>query len=413
MKRKYMIMAAGLLTLSLSACHIEYSEDITLPSDEESETAKNQTSINLGYTDETYTDYFTLCKEKYEEEHKGVIINLNLMSPTDYIKNISDNSFSGEEITDVYMVNNSDLGTASLAGVAKKNTSDNFSEDNYCQTALNACSYKGNLIAYPMGYDTAFLVYNSEYLSAENTKTFEDIKKYSENATFSAEDASVIETIFKCNISQLFLNYGFVGDGIATGGIYGDDASEFVVNSAESVEDMNNYLALIDYFSISSKTSYTGCLKKFSSGKFLSTIVSSDALPSLKEATIDFSVAAFPDYEKSSPTSPLSITTALVVNPYSANDDIAEDFADYATYYMADEFFNSCGVLSAKKDVEYDTKYLGDIYASYEKSTPKNKLLYGEQVYPLIEIALHNVVAGNDTQKELEAIDDYMKTQFD
>ena len=42
-----------------------------------------------------------------------------------------------------------------------------------------------------------------------------------------------------------------------------------------------------------------------------------------------------------------------------------------------------------------DNSRINNIYNSYEKASNKNKLQYGEQIYPLIEIVLHNIVAEN------------------
>ena len=64
------------------------------------------------------------------------------------------------------------------------------------------------------------------------------------------------------------------------------------------------------------------------------------------------------------------------------------------------------------KNIEYDEEYLSQIYDSYAKSAPKNKLVYGEQVYPLLEIALHNIVNGDDIKEQLTSVDDYMKKQL-
>ena len=55
-------------------------------------------------------------------------------------------------------------------------------------------------------------------------------------------------------------------------------------------------------------------------------------------------------------------------------------------------------------------EYAG-IYESYMKSDNKNKYQYGDQVYPLIEIALHNIIAGEDIEDELQSVDAYMKKQ--
>ena len=69
------------------------------------------------------------------------------------------------------------------------------------------------------------------------------------------------------------------------------------------------------------------------------------------------------------------------------------------------------GYMSTNKNIYKDGKYEG-VYKSLLKSSSKNKLNYGEQVYPLIEIAMHNIAAGEDVEAELKYIDEYMKKQL-
>lgn len=408
--KKFRVLSLTLAgMLMLSGCHIRYSEDTT--KETETTTKVEEKVINFAYTDDSYTSYFEYCKEAYEKANEGVTVNLDLMSADNYLETINSNSTSNSRVEDVYMLENNDIGTAYLAGLASKNSNADFTTQGYCQTALNACSYNGNLVAYPLGYKTVFLAYNTAITGKNDVSTIEKIKDFSADADLTVKAASKVQTIFSANLTDLFMNYGFFGQAFQIGGPYGDDNTVFSVNNSASKTAATNYVSLIDYFSINKKTSYSTVLKNFIAGKSVVTLLSTDSLKSLESAKIKYTTAAFPDYSDKDKTAPLSVTTALLVNPYTSQKETAEDFAWFATYAKAVVLFDYTGTLSAKKGIADDYGF-ENIYASYEKSVPKNKLLYGEQAYPLLEIALHNIVAGEDSAAELKKVDSYMQEQL-
>lgn len=411
MNKKAILLAAGLTALTLNGCGVKYAYELTSPEETVTE-REEEISLNIRYSDERYTDFLKACGQQYEKTNKNVDVTLEFVSSEDYIKGISDDTVRNGQNVDLYIAQNSDLGTLYLAGLAAKNTAYEYNNAYYCQTAIDACSYKENLVAYPLGYETSFLVYNTDFLSGENVDTFADMQDYSTELDFSSEDAAGVESIFRCNISRMFYNYGFLGAGMTLGGQCGDNPDDFTVNAKKTVKSAQQYLSLIDYFSLKSDASYEDCVSQFASGRILATIVSLDAIAEIEASGVNYKIAEFPDYDDKNKTAPLSITTAVVVNPYSVNQAAAADLAKYLTYDCADKFYGHTGMLSARRNAYCNTEQLDRVYDSYDKSVPKNKLLYGEQVYPMIEIALHNIAAGEEIEAELQKIDDYMKIQL-
>lgn len=412
MKRKFILALTGIIiSVSAAGCKVEYAEDIT--SAEETQTADEETVIRVRYSDERFTSYLEYCEAEYERANTDIDVILELVSSENYINEINSDSASGHNVPDVYMAVNSDLGTLYLAGLASKNTSEEFGTDNYCETAVNACSYNGNLVAYPLAYETSFLLYNTDFLKKADTVSFAALQEYSENAVFLSEESASIESVFRCEINDMFTNYGYISDGMVIGGDCGDDSTKLSIVNDTVINAAEEYLALIDYFSISTKNTYEGFIKKFNSGSFLSVIATTSSLASIESSDIAYGISAYPDYNDETGTSPLSITTVLAVNPFSSNTETAADFAEFATAGQADSLYGLAKLPSCRRDVQYENSAIGSIYESYAKSTPKNKLIYGEQVYPLLEIALHNIVAGEDIETELTEVDDYMKAQVD
>ncbi len=411
MKKLALILMFTMILGLVSGCQIEYSEDDTLEF-KETETEAENNVIQVAYYNDAYTAYYEYCKESFENYEDNVTINLVLMDQDEYLNTIVADSSAGQNIMDVYMLNNSDIGTAYLAGVALKNTNTDFSTEEYSQKALDACSYGGNLIGYPLGYSTTFLIYNSDIVGDEDISTIADIEEYSTIADFSIDSAANVENVFKSSLLDLYINYGFFGTSFNIGGQYGDDNTILSINNENAIEDVQNYSDLIEYFSIDNSTTYDTCITNFLNGKIVFTIMSTDSILDLTTSEINYQIEEFPDYNDESETSPLSITSSLVVNPYSTQQELSQKFAWYATYAKAVTLYEYAGTLSAKKGMIYDDYKFEDIYESYEKSTPKNKLLYGEQIYPLLEIALHNIVEGEDPEEEFDSVESYMNDQI-
>ena len=413
--RKTTVMALiPAMALMLTACQVEYANEMTTPAEENTTEAETTDSIlRVRYCDDRYTGYLEYCKKEYEKSNGGISVEIQLVSSSDYIQGIKDDSVSGKEIPDVYIAGNSDLSVAYLAGLASVNTSDEFSLQNYSKAALDSCSSNGSLVAYPLSYSTSFLVYNADYLSEEDVKTFEAIKTYSNNADFTSEDSAQIDKIFGCDLNGIFGNYGFVGSGIDLGGEFGDDNTSVSICNDKTLEAAQEYLSLVDYFHLNMDSSHEDCLDKFSQGVMLATIMYTDDVSLMADWNVNYRITEVPDYNGEVAVKPLSVTKSLVVNPYSSKQSEAAGFAELAAVKCADKLYEYTGMMSAGKRVKHDNAELDNIYASYEKSAPQNKLLYGEQAYPRIEIALHNIVAGNDMGEEFKNVDEYMKTQME
>lgn len=91
-------------------------------------------------------------------------------------------------------------------------------------------------------------MYNSLYVENDEDFTFEKIKKYSEEKELTNDQMAVVEKIFNCNLTDLFMNYGFIGGYINIGGVYGSDSEKFTVCNDNSVSATGKYLELVDYF---------------------------------------------------------------------------------------------------------------------------------------------------------------------
>lgn len=412
MKKKVALLVLLTLTMSMTGCNIAYESE--LETNEENETISDaDIVIDFCYTDETYKEYFEFCEKEFEKQNKDVDIILHCQKENmEYLDNIANTTYNEDSFMDVYMLSDSNIGTAYLSGVASKNSYDVFSLDNYCQTALNACSYGTTLVGYPLSYDTTFLLYRSDVLGAQDVSSFYSLMGYSDNADFSSEEFMTIEAIFKCDTDEIFSIYGFIGNGVNLGGDTGSDSTVVDIDNGITRRLATEYVSFLQYFSSNSGESREEVVGKFLEGKYLSTIASTYDLEKILESELDYCISAVPDYVNMMDISPLTITQCVVVNMYSPHNAVASDFARFVTYEAASYLYEMTGKLSARKTVEYEISHLNNVYGSYEKGSIKNKLQYGEQFYPLMEIALHNIAAGNEIEAELLNVQEHMETQL-
>ena len=411
MKRKIALLLATLMVGSLSGCNIAYESELESTGDSEI-VSDAQVVIDFCYTNEAYKEYFEFCEKEFEKRNDKVDIILHCQTENlEYLDDIANTTYTEDSFMDVYMLSDSNIATAYLAGVAAKNTFDVFSEENYCKTALNACSYGDVLVGYPLSYDTTFFVYRSDLLSGDAVKTYYDLKLFSDEADYSAEEYMMIESIFKCDITDIYNVYGFIGDGINIGGDSGSDATEVDVYNEKTARLAEEYMALLEYFSINMNEEYDDILAKLLEGKYISTIASTSSLDKIYESELPFEIEEIPNYSAALETAPLSITQCVVVNLYSPHNAVASDFARFVTYEAASYMYDMSSKLSARR-IDYEDDNLEKIYISYEKASIKNKLQYGEQFYPLVEIAMHNIAAGNPVEDELTNVQEHMKNQL-
>ena len=412
MKKITLTFMAGLMALSLTACNITYKSTEVIPNGGETQ-IDGEGVLRFCYTDEKYKDFFKFCETEYERLNPGVDVVLEYRAEnSEYLNKIIEDSYNNYNVADVYMLSDNNLSTAYLAGVAMKNSFDVFTEDNYCKTALNACSYVDRLVAYPLSYDTTYMLYRSDILSVDDVTTFGNLILFSDTMETLGEEHPEIQAIFSSDLNSIFINYGYLGAGFNIGGSVGTESDKMEINTTKAINLAEKYIAMVKYFALDSKVTYDDSFQGFLNGRYASIIASTTNLSELEDCEVEYSIAQFPNFSNVNKTSPLALTKCVVVNSFADDTAVASDFARFVTYEAASYLYEYSGALSAKRGVVYPNEKLGYIYDSYEKATVKNKLTYGEQVYPLLEIALHNIVAGNSAEEELKSVEDYMKKQI-
>ena len=335
-----LVLTAGLLNMKVPAKEETSGGLITTKKD----------TIYLWYTDDTITDFLNSAAVSFGDMHDVRIIPV-LKSSTEYLEQINKASLNDEEATpDLYIMSNDSLGKAYLAGLADKvRNTDGLTVDNYPQTALDACTYTGDLVAYPYYFDTSAYLYNKTFLedwvkslisaeraeaakangeaastegsseststensssessSSEGTETEEVVEEVFDPAEVEARLEEIlpdtmeellsfgdsydapptVEFILKWDVSDVFYNYYFVGNYMNVGGPTGDDLNDINIYNSQAIECLETYQTLNQFFSIDADTvSYEEVINDFIAGKSVFSVVSNDAIAKLNAAKV-------------------------------------------------------------------------------------------------------------------------------
>ena len=122
-------------------------------------------TLTVWYTEEKLEDYLSAMALEYQDA-TGVRVVPVLKSGLEYLEAVNDASIAEESMPDVYLISNDGLEKAYLAGLAVNVKDQNavLNTENFPQTALDAVTYQGHAVAYPLYFETSALVYNQTYL---------------------------------------------------------------------------------------------------------------------------------------------------------------------------------------------------------------------------------------------------------
>lgn len=365
----------------------------------------NDNEVSIWYYNDEFAPFLEAASTRYETE-KGIKLNYVKVSEEDYLESVNKHNISGNEVPGIYIINSTMLEKAVLAGLTEENTRDGiFNNKLYSDTAISAVTYKGRKQAYPLNFDTAFMVYNTAY-APNAPSTFDDIINYSNNVDEAV--SSVAENILLWDVKSLMYNYGFAGGYLEYGGKNGDDVSVKSFTNDKLMQSMAYYHNLNQIFSIDiNLETYDDVVVRFSQGKVVYAIVKTDGLRRIGQAEtqVAYGVAGFPDMNGELASKPLSVTNVAVVNPYAADCEMAADAAEFLSYNMADRMYESTGKLSGKRNIEYDNEQLGIIFSQYDRSVNLPKLMEAGDFGAKLESVLNRIWQGADIQQTLSELE--------
>lgn len=383
-------------------------------------------TITLWYTDEVLGDYLASVAFDYQEEYDVRVVPV-LTSGLEYLEAVNAASLDGNGGPDLYIVSNDSLEKAHLAGLAEEieDAGNLVTAENFPQAALDAVTYQGNKVAYPLYFETSALVYNSTYLqqAAEELsvskqdlipETIDDILAFADE--YNAPET--VEAVFKWDVSDIFYNYFFAGNYMNAGGACGDDESQIDIYNLEAVKGLTAYQELNQFFSIDAKnSSYDAVVSDFLAGKLVFTVATTDILQSIEQAKADgtfsceYDVVPLPDVNEEVKTKGFSVTYGIAVNGYSEKKDMANSFAAYLADRGAAKMYARTGHIPARLGVEYEQTGMEGFLEEYSKSIPIPKLMSMANFWVRMEIAYTKIWSGEDVSEILRNLSEQVMTQ--
>lgn len=429
-------------------------------------------NIVIWYTDDALSDYLAGAALKYYEEN-DVRVTPVLVSGLQYLEQIHDAQMSGEGAPDLYIISNDTLEKAYLSGLAAQITDPEgmVNASHYSDAALHAVTYENKLLGYPLYFETSIFLYNETYLTDMAVKTIEAEQNAAEgeaamemveaaesdaelealandNGATSVSDITeeqikekkealvpvtmdgiltfadsydapeTVEAVFKWDVSDIFYNYFIVGDSISVGGINGDDAGTIDIYNQKSVECMTLYQQLNQFFSIDTKAvTYDSVLSEFMEGKIVFTVATTDAIGKLEKGKKDgtfayeYGITAIPAVSDSLDSKSLSVTNAAVINGFSKNGALANDFASYLVRNQTEEFYTMTDKIPSRYDVTYENPAISVALSEYRASVPIPKMMQTSNFWAQLEIAFTRIWTGSDVNEILSALDERIKKQ--
>ncbi|MBU9747003.1 extracellular solute-binding protein [Lachnospiraceae bacterium ASD3451] len=406
-----LVVILVLTELLLFSYHIQETEEESQPENEGKEAAQ----LTLWYSDENMGYYFTEAAKAYEQD-TGIKVTARQVSGVDYIEQINKASISETGGPDLYMSGSDILEKAHLAGLASENqfAAQLYNSEHYPQIALDAVTYKGVQVAYPLSFETSCLLYNKAY-AAEAPATIDDILTFSD--TF--EGGEGIENIFVWNVSDIFSDYFFAGNYINLGGPCGDDKAQIDINNEQVQQAMAYYQSLKEFFALDPETiSDEDVIQDFMDGKTIYAIVRADDLNKMEAAasvgltTVDYGVARVPDLTESLQTKPLAVTSVVVVNGYTPYPKEAADFAKYLTYDYAVNLYSMVNRMSARSDLNLDKPHVDTLKEIYQTAAGVPKIMELSNYWIQMEVTFANIWQGADVPGELQKVSDLITKQL-
>lgn len=401
-------------------------------------------TVHFWYTNDQLTDYYNTMASVYNRLHRGADVVPKLVSAKEYVEQIYQASREGGEYPDVYVVTSDAMEKAYLSGVTIPVEAEEEVRKNFPEVALEAASYEGLLLGYPFYFDTSTLVYNKTLLeeiaydqfelqaqesgvSVESMEiTQEDIdnlvdimlpETIDELITFAnnLEAPDGMQTVFKWNINDVFLNYFYLGEYTTL------SSDEIDIYNDQTVACIEIFKHLTEYFYMDPETVSTqSILEEFMQGTMLFTILDSESCVALEkekaEGTLgfEFDYALLPNPSSELSGRPLSVTNVVMVNGYTEHPETAVDFAQFLTMeqYSTEQLYAKTGYLPSYQKAEVTTHMEAVFKQEYKESANMPNYMVTSNFWMLLENAFNQIWEGADTHEMLSSLEQTLQDQI-
>ena len=467
--KKRMIATAAVIAMAAAAVYGSTQEmSQTQDTGDRLQLFRGKETIYCWYSDESLSGYINAAAVSFGEQNKVRVIPV-LTSDSEYLEVINQETLHSDQIPDIYLLSSDSLEKAYLAGLASKvpDTEEICDTDHFSQAALAAVTYNDKIIGYPVYFDTSALVYNEDYLKTWATQQAEkELSGSSDNDEPVGEGEEIIEEdslpedqtteqatvdeaavnalaeqyfakalpstvddllniadtfdapegvegVMKWDVNNIFYNYWIVGNYMIVGGDPGDDRNDININNPETIQCLEVYKALNQFFFIESDTvTYDSVIQDFIDGKTMFTIGTTDVVKRLEDAkadgslTFNYGIARMPDVSAELSSRSLSVTGAAVINGYSEHKELADRFAAYLAEGYSDGLYERSGKMPASLHAaeNADNGALTVFADEYADSVSLPKMLETGNFWMQLEVLFSKVWNGEDVTTLVEQL---------
>ena len=475
--KKRMIATAAVIAMAAAAVYGSTQEmSQTQDTGERLQLFRGKETIYCWYSDEALSGYINAAAVSFGEQNKVRVIPV-LTSDSEYLEAVNQETLHSAQIPDIYLLSSDSLEKAYLAGLATKvpDTEGICDTDHFSRAALAAVTYDDKIIGYPVYFDTSALVYNEDYLrtwatqqaekelsgSSDNDEPVGEGEEIIEEDSLpedqttdqvTADEAVVnalaeqyfakalpstvddllniadtfdapegVEGVMKWDVNNIFYNYWIVGNYMIVGGDPGDDRNDININNPETIQCLEVYKALNQFFFIESDTvTYDSVIQDFIDGKTMFTIGTTDVVKRLEDAkadgslTFNYGIARMPDVSAELQSRSLSVTGAAVINGYSEHKELADRFAAYLSEEYADGLYERSGKMPAGLHAaeNADNGALTIFADEYADSVSLPKMLETGNFWMQLEVLFSKVWNGEDVTTLVQQLADNMSQQL-
>ncbi len=475
--KKRMIATAAVIAMAAAAVYGSTQEmSQTQDTGERLQLFRGKETIYCWYSDEALSGYINAAAVSFGEQNKVRVIPV-LTSDSEYLEAVNQETLHSAQIPDIYLLSSDSLEKAYLAGLATKvpDTEGICDTDHFSRAALAAVTYDDKIIGYPVYFDTSALVYNEDYLrtwatqqaekelsgSSDNDEPVGEGEEIIEEDSLpedqttdqvTADEATVnalaeqyfakalpstvddllniadtfdapegVEGVMKWDVNNIFYNYWIVGNYMIVGGDPGDDRNDININNPETIQCLEVYKALNQFFFIESDTvTYDSVIQDFIDGKTMFTIGTTDVVKRLEDAkadsslTFNYGIARMPDVSAELQSRSLSVTGAAVINGYSEHKELADRFAAYLSEEYADGLYERSGKMPASIHAaeNADNGALTIFADEYADSVSLPKMLETGNFWMQLEVLFSKVWNGEDVTTLVQQLADNMLQQL-
>lgn len=293
-----------------------------------------KTDLLFWYEDDSYTSFFARAAERYYEE-TGIKVSAKRRETLDYMGEIYDKTMQDDAFPDVCLISGENLEEAYLYGLVSVHDSAGAYEK-AAKNAVKAATYRDQMLSYPLSYNTALFVYNTEYFE-KAPESLQAIIDYS----IENEPEEHVEYLLEWDVNDAFYDFPFISNSVRFEKTE-TETMKIVYDEELYRKDMEFFENILISFSVDAETvTEQGIIENFKAGRTLCAILDSDSLKELKAGSC--SLTEIPDLNEELEASSCATTDMLIVNAFSGKQEQAAAFAEFVTVTMAGELHQESG----------------------------------------------------------------------